>query len=285
MADGEQQRYSAAAAEPGRTPGGGWVPIPDPTTLTTEAVERATGVFRREIAALRETIETRMAGNDEQRALIWAEIHTWPTQIDRVLADRRREFQGDLDSTRLLIEQRLDGMDKAVALATTELTKFVGLLRIERDNRAESEREYMMSQIENVRAVTNEKFIAVDGRFGESKVAVDAAFAAAKEAVAEQNKSNAREIGKSEAATKEQLASLSRVTDAGIAGLSDKITDARDRITAIENLTQGIREATMEGRDTRGEQRLNTNAAIAVISTLLLVISIAVTIIIATRGH
>jgi hypothetical protein len=255
------------------------VPIPDPTTLTTEAVERATGVFRRELQALRETIETRLAAADHERELLWTELHSWPDQLQKVLDDRRREFAGDLESARLLIVQRLDGMDKAIELAASELSKLADFSRKECERRAHAEREYVMSQVENVRAVMTEKFTAVDGRFGESKVAVDAAFAAAKEAVAEQNKSNAREIGKSEAATKEQLASLSRVTDAGIAGLSDKITDARDRITAIENLTQGIREATVEHREVRNEQRLSQGALVSLIAVLLVVVGTVVSVI------
>lgn len=265
-----------AGGQPGKAPGGGWVPVPDPTTLTTDAVNRATDVFRREIASLRETIETRLAGSDRERELLWTAIRGWEPATEARLEARRREFSGDLESARLLIEQRLDGMDKAIELAARELNKFVGLLRDERDNRAEAEREFMMSQIENVRAVTSERFTAVDGRFLESKVAVDAAFAAAKEAVAEQNKSNAREIGKSETATKEQLASLSRVTDAGIAGLSDKISDARDRLTAIENLTRGIEQAGGTGRADKGLR--NSNVVIGIMAASMLISVVAVII-------
>ena len=73
MADGDDAR-----SEPGRTPGGGWVPVPDPTTLTTEAVERATGVFRREIQALRETLETRLDAADQDRVRIWEGLRNLP---------------------------------------------------------------------------------------------------------------------------------------------------------------------------------------------------------------
>jgi len=282
MADGQVQRDQA---EPGRTPGGGWVPIPDPTTLTTEAVERSTGVFRREIQSLRETIETRLDGSDHERELLWTELHSWPDQLQKVLDDRRREFAGDLESARLLIEQRLDGMDKAIELAASELASLAQLTRKDCERRAHAEREYVMAQVEIVRSVSLERYAAVGGRFDESKEAVDRAFAAAKEAVTEQNRSNERAISVAQTGVKEQLTALSSVTDAGLRGLEDKIADARDRITAIENLTRGIKEATGEGREVRGETRLNNSQVIAVVSTLLLVVSIAVTIVIATRGH
>lgn len=276
MANGQREREQYA---PGQTPGGGWVPVPDPTTLTTEAVQRATEVFRREILALRETIETRLAGNDEQRTLLWTELHAWPSQLETILADRRREFAGDLDSAQQLIGQRLDGMDKAIELAASELAKFSELTRKECERRARAEREYVMAQIEIVQRVMTERFTAVDGRFAESKVAVDAAFAAAKEAVAEQNKGNDRAITKSETAVKEQLAALGTVTDAGLSGLEDKITDARDRINAIENLTRGIREATGETREVRNEQRLSQGAIVSLVGLLIVIVGVVVSVI------
>jgi len=57
-----------------RAPGGGWVPVPDPTKLTDEAIERATVQYRRDLDGLREIIETRLAGNDEARELLTAEL-------------------------------------------------------------------------------------------------------------------------------------------------------------------------------------------------------------------
>ena len=158
-----------------------------------------------------------------------------------------------------------------------------------------------MAQVEIVRAVMAEKFVAVDGRFEESKVAVDAAFAAAKEAVAEQNKSNSASIGKAEANNKEQLASLSRVTDAGLAGLADKIDDARTRLTSLESRTAGIQQGTGAARDYRAEVR-DTETLTAVLrqaavasplrlnltatfSGLAVLISMIVLILSLTTGH
>jgi hypothetical protein len=268
------------------------VPRPDPTKLTTEAVEKATAQYRRELTALREIIETRLAGTDEDRSRLWDAVNRWPPHLEGLLEHRRREFLEDLVSVRELTEQRLADLDKAIKLAADELAKLAARTESERAKvdaemirRQQAERELIVSQVELVRAVMTEKFTAVDGRFEESKVAVDAAFAAAKEAVAEQNKANSQAITKSETATKEQLASLSRVTDAGIAGLSDKITDARDRLTVIESLTRGIKEASGEFRSDRaeniGERGLRLNGLVVALmsfSALLSVIAVVLTL-------
>lgn len=259
MADG------AGDVSSGKTPGGGWVPIPDPTVLTTEAVNRATEIFRRELEALRELLNVRLATMDVDRDRIRASIDDVIRRFSEAIEQFRDEVERRDHANRELIEQRLTDLDDARTTGYNDLAR-----------RFVAEREYIAAQINTVNLVVNEKFSAVDGRFEESKVAVDAAFAAAKEAVAEQNKSNAREIGKSETATKEQLASLSRVTDAGIAGLSDKISDARDRITSIESLTRGIEQAGGVGRQDRGLR--NSNVVVALMSATMLISLVAIVI-------
>ena len=43
------------------TPGGGWVPVPDPTILTTAAVAETTKQYRRELVQLREILDQRIS--------------------------------------------------------------------------------------------------------------------------------------------------------------------------------------------------------------------------------
>lgn len=261
MADGDVRG-------PGPTASGGWVPIPDPTTLTTEAVTRATEVFRREILALRETLETRLAGVEQQRSLIWTELHSVPDRIRDALEANRREILGDLGGTQALVEQRLDSMDKAIELAAGELARIRDLLRGEWESRVEAEREFVMAQVEILRSVAAERFAAIDGR-----------FTAAASAVAAQNAANDRAITVAQAGVKEQLESLGSVTDAGMKALESKITDARDRITAIESLTRGIKEAGGEIRETRAEQRLSQGAVVSLIVAGIVALSLAVSVI------
>ena len=43
------------------TPGGGWVPVPSPTILTTAAVAETTKQYRRELVQLREILDQRIS--------------------------------------------------------------------------------------------------------------------------------------------------------------------------------------------------------------------------------
>jgi len=246
------------------------VPVPDPTKLTTEAVEKATDQFRRELATLREIIDTRLKGMDTERALLWGELHELPKSLEVTLERRRREFQDDVRNLKEVTEQRLEDLDKSIILAMNVA-----------EHQHSTEREYMLSQVDIVRAIMAEKFTGVDGRFQESKVAVDAAFAAAKEAVAEQNKGNDRAITKSETAVKEQLAALSTVTDAGLKGLEDKITDARDRLTTMESLTRGIKEASGDQRD----QKTLSNATVTILVQVFVVVIAVAALIVSIAIH
>jgi len=219
------------------------VPRPDPTKLTTEAVDKATVQFRRELAGLREIIETRLAGSDEDRRHLWDFVNGWPGRAD---ADHRK-------------------------------------LEAEATRRLAAEREFIVGQIAIVNAVMTEKFAAVDGQFGASKIAVEAALTAQKEAVGEQNKANDRAIAKSETAVKEQLTSLRQVADASFKAMEDKITDARDRLTGIESLTRGIEQAGGQGRAERGEQRevrgearLTTGTAVSIGLLVVAVLTLVV---------
>ena len=106
VADGENER-------PGSYPGWRVVPVPDPTTLTTEAVERATQVFRRELQSLRETLETRLDAADAERNQTRDRIREIVTERELVMNHMRDEMIHRDQHTREVITQRLNDLDTA----------------------------------------------------------------------------------------------------------------------------------------------------------------------------
>jgi hypothetical protein len=102
------------------------------------------------------------------------------------------------------------------------------------DERVLALRELLETRIKGIDTQIAERDIRTEQTSRDSKVAVDAAFAAAKEAVAEQNKSNALSISKSEAAFTKQVDQMGIVIQALTKGIDDRIDDIKTRLTTIE---------------------------------------------------
>jgi hypothetical protein len=137
----------------------------------------------------------------------------------------------EVSSVREILESRLNGMDKAIALLQASVDR--------------------SPTIPEVVAEFREKFTGVDTRFQQrdimfelaaksDKDAIVAALQAAKEAVAEQNKSSATAIAKAETATTKQMDSITTLIQTNQKAIDEKITDVKDRITVIEGRGQGI---------------------------------------------
>ena len=266
--------------------GGGSSPFmprsPDPTAASKAAFDAAADLSHREIGqlrelhdkdlhALRDLLDARLGAMDTDRDRLWARAEELRREFDDTLTRFRAEVERRDNASRQLIEQRLQDLDKARALNAKHIDQLVTDTagqhsEITHDicRRIAAEREYILSQLEIVATRMGEKFSSVDEQFTASKTAVDAALTAQKEAVNEQNKANSAAIKVSEGNTKEQLTSLGQVADASFKAMSDKIEDARNRLTIIESLTRGLKEATGEDRDTsRYGQSFEQAAALA----------------------
>jgi hypothetical protein len=161
-----------------------WTPRPDPTVLTTAALQR-------EVAGLKELFET-----------------------------------------------RLNAMDKAIDLLQATANKSPTIAVVDANGK-------------RLEDVTNERFIGVAQKFDDliAKIdqasvkdakAVDAAFSAQKEAVAEQNKSNAQAISKSEAAINKQIESITSLQNTMDKATATAISDLKERITLFEGQKKGV---------------------------------------------
>ena len=258
---------------PGAAPGGGWVPVPDPTLLTTEAVGRATDIFRREItalrdlhdkdlAALRELLDAQLSGMDRDRLTLRTYIDDVVRRFTEAIAQFRVEVDHRDSANRQLVEQRLNDLDKARDDSAAVIS---AALR--------SEREYILGQIDGALAetrrvgdVSQEKFAAVDGLFASNALALAAALAAQEKAVTAQNDSNTRAIAKSESSTKEAISANAATAQTGLSSLANQVSDVKDRIVRIESTGVGV-------AGQRTEQRASISTIIAAVATLAAVIS------------
>ena len=168
-------------------------PVPDPTLLTTEALQR-------EIRALRELLETRIDGGDKLVALLQDSI-----------SRRKAEIGAEVLHLQKLHEEKFASVQNQFA---------------ERDKRAEQ--------------TSTDSKAAVGTAFLAAKEAVNAALQAAKEAVAEQNKSSSLAISKSETATMKQIDQIGVMITSTNLAMNDKIDDLKARLNTIGGKSEGV---------------------------------------------
>ena len=241
-------------------------PVPDPTAMTTAALQR-------EIASLKELVDTRLNDMDKAQELFDANLNRVPSDVDKQIQHLKAFHGARLDElsasiglkTDVLVE-RFRGMDLAVKILEESRDKFTVQVN---------------EKINSLKDVHDEKFLSIGTQFKErdvrteqsskdSKVAVDAALQAAKEAVGEQNKSSSSAIAKSEAATAKQIDQIMQLIQTGNKAVDDKIGDIKDRITRLEGLKEG-RSTEITDRHATGSYTVMLTAII--ISAISLVIS------------
>jgi hypothetical protein len=222
-----------------KTEAGSSVPIPDPTILTTQALQR-------EIFTARELVELRVES------------------LREILTSK---YDGALNSINL-IEDRINVIIDRNRHELIDIKHFY-------DEKIQSVIEAMAVMKNTI----NERFTLADVQTEKAardvKSAVDAAFAAAKEAVGEQNKSNALSITKSESAFTKQIdqlvASIAQIvknTDDKIESIKinndSRINDIKDRIIRMEGRSSisdpGIAEAIKSMSDNISTLRSTTDS-------------------------
>jgi hypothetical protein len=253
------------------------IPVPDPTALTTDAVDRAVRQWRRDLSDTREIIEARLNASDQATLLRLESAHDILPQTER-----------QIDHLRNLLNERFNGVDKVIALLSTMVEKIPEEANVRREmavqdieRRTSAQFELIRSLIRNVEDVASERFAAVNTRFDErdertkqaadeSRISLDAALAAAKEAVSEQNKANTLAIGKSEAATQKQIDAMTALMTTSNKSLDDKISDLKARLDRGEGASGGATAQRVEARAVSG---MNINIMTAIIGLLGLVVA------------
>jgi BMFP domain-containing protein YqiC len=211
------------------------LPVPDPTRLTTQLVDRA-------IANFREVIEVRLAELDKAVVLAADQVSKLPADAAAKVEELRADLERQMKALRELIMSQIDKIRDVDA----ERFDAVNTRFLERDSRTEQ--------------------AAL-----ESRISLDAALAAAKEAVSEQNKANAAAIGKSETATQKQIDAMVQLMTTSNKSLEDKISDIKTRLDRGEGHDTGSTEARADKRFDIGA----VIQAIAVMATIVGLIIVA----------
>lgn len=213
------------------------LPVPDPTVLTTQLVDRA-------LAAYREVVETRLGAMDKAVNLLASDI----VSAKKDMHDSTAHFMNDRDRQIHALREILTSSVERVSDVTTEKFTAVDTRFLERDTRTQQ---------------------AAD----ESRISLDAALAAAKEAVSEQNKANTEAIRKSELATQKQIDSLVALMNTANKSLEDKFSDIKSRLDRGEGQAHGVTDAHTERRLDMGQMLLSIAvvlSAIAIVVTIVL---------------
>lgn len=183
-------------------------PVPDPTVLTREALQRAITSLERELGIRQEVRE-------REQEYIKRDIDAQFQTVNQGFETVRERFRG--------IEKATELLNETVNRTPTDIQKEIGRLRELMDERANS-----------IALQFKERDTRQERESRDNKVAVDAAFAAQKEAASEQNKSNTLAIDKSERATIETIKTLAESNKATTDSLNSKNDDVKERILSIE---------------------------------------------------
>jgi hypothetical protein len=239
----------------------GSTPVPDPTLMTTDALDRTEKALRDYVDGQLDVLRERLHGIDRATELRTARLERIPADFD----EKIEHLAAFTDEAR-----------SKLTAVTDERFSSVGQQFKERDIRSEREAR-------------------------DNKVAVDAAFAAQKEAAAKQDESNLKAIDKSEKATEKTIETLTATTTKALENLGDLFRtdvkaigdrieevksqqvryagEARDRMGSLETRITTIESSRIGGHDaiTSGrEQAANTRAIMAsIIGVLLFVVAAA----------
>jgi cation transport regulator ChaB len=151
----------------------------------------------------------------------------------------------EISGLREIIEARLDGNDKAIALLQTATDRQPEII----DKAVRRLQELHQEKFQSIQTQFTERDTRTDQTSKDSKVAVDAALQAAKEAVGEQNKSSALAIAKSEASTTKQIDQIGVLINTTSKATDEKINDIKGRLDRGEGISTGTKETVKEHKD------------------------------------
>jgi hypothetical protein len=216
-----------------------WTPRPDPTVLTTEALNREIATLRMllssEISALRASIDARIGAIDEATRLRLQTTEQFPDLI-------KQEISHLLD----IHDKDISALKEAIVAAVRIHDERFGMVELrftERDTRMHQSADAAQS-------------------------ALQAALLAAKELVNAQGQASTEAAGKSEASITKQIDQIGMIIQALEKAVNIRISEIKERIDRGEGVGNGALAQ-------RVDSRAAMNIAIAAMGLIFVIISIA----------
>ena len=158
-----------AADEPLR----GSVPVPDPTKLTTDAVNAATAQYRRELAAAIQIIEARLDAMDKATQLLAETVNRTPTVIQSEVGHLREVINARFEGIETLHRMELTERDKRASQgATASADALKAALDAAKElNQAQVQANEQANQKNEVRF--NQQIKSLEGRLDDMKERFD----------------------------------------------------------------------------------------------------------------
>ena len=229
-----------------------WLPIPDPTLLTTQQLLR-------ELASLREIVETRFAAMDKANSVLSETVNRTPTAIQTAVANLKEVYDERFKSVQQQLGDRGGTYDERFSSIAQQFS--------ERD-------------------------VRTDQAATASASALAAALQAAKEAVFEQAQAAAKAAEKTELSFTKQIDQIQLQIKTIGDGFSDRIAELKERIDRGEGQTSGSTATIADQRQVAGiaqtqmtdraaQARANISIAIAAFGFLL---SAILAVVLLTKG-
>jgi hypothetical protein len=220
-----------------------WKPVPDPTALTTDQL-------RRELAGLREILETRLDGMDKATGVLDETVNRTPTVIQSAVA----AFHAVYDERFSSANQQIDGL-----------------------------RGIYDERFSSVQKQFRERDVRTDQAATASASALAAALQAAKEAVFEQAQAAAKAAEKTELSFTKQIDQIGLQISTVAKGFDDRIGELKERIDRGEGSSAGTAAQLLDQRadagfahttltDRAAQTKATISIGIAAISGLVAVI-------------
>lgn len=236
------------------------IPRPDPSTLTTAAIDREMGYVQRELLRVQESFHSELIVRQNIR--------------EREAKSLEDLFNTRVDSIQKQFDSKIDSINAATDLRLQNLREIP-------DNIKEAVDHHEDLQLERFRGVA-QQFAERDIRGQQAQVAsadaLAAALQAAKELVGAQGEASAAAAVKSETSFTKQIDQIAVLINTSGDAVDKRITELKERIDRGEGNQTGVLQNHRDERDDRTDDRGGNNQNMQLIMAFLLIMSLSISI-------